>query len=171
MSRPLASAQRWADAGPMRRSGICPASGRCRANIWADVGPMPGKCQADANAYPTIIADSIHVYIGPTSARHRPDISPTSAQHRPNISRCQHLPNNYSRLHTCIHRPNIGPTSAQHRSNIGPRLAQHRPNAGQMLDQHRSKAWQMQHKLWPNAGPALVQFLTSDMVLSAQLTI
>ena len=120
MSWPLASAQRWADAGPMRRSGICPASGRCRANIWADVGPMPGKCQADANAYPTIIADSIHVYIGPTSARHRPDISPTSAQHRPNIGPTSADANTCPTIIADSILVYIGPTSAQHRSDIGP---------------------------------------------------
>ena len=135
MSWPLASAQRLADAGPMRQSGISPATGRC----WANVGPMSGQCRANAGAMPgrchacpTIIADSMLVYIDPTSPQHRPDIGPTSARHR----------------------PNIGPTLGKCRTGAS---AQHQPNAGQMPLGQR----------WPNADPALVQFLTSYMVLSA----
>ena len=150
MSWPLTSAQRWADAGTMRRSGICPASGRYRANVgpmsgqcWANVGPMSGRCQCLPNNCSRLYAS---IDIGPictTSTRHRPDIGPTSARHW----------------------SNIGPTLVQHRPNIGPTLgkcrtialAQHQPNAGQMPLGQR----------WPNADPALVQFLTSYMVLSA----
>ena len=67
-------------AGPAfapRRADVGPLSGRCRANV----GPILGQCRTDANACPTIIADSMLVYIGPTSDRHWPDIGPTSAQH------------------------------------------------------------------------------------------
>ena len=105
MSWPLASAQRWADAGTMGRSGICLASGRC----WADIGPMSGQCRANfgsmlgrcqclPNNYSRL--GSMLVYIGPTSTRHWPDIGPTLA----------------------LHRAKIGPTSAQHRPM--PTLAQ-----------------------------------------------
>ena len=138
----VASAQRWADTGPMRRSGICPASGRCWADVRqmlgqcrANVGPMSGRCRADVYKHGVGYNCWASVGIAPALARHRSNIGPRLAQHRPDAGQMPDW--------------RIGPASAQRWADVGPALAQR----------------------WTNAGPALVQFLTPNMVLSLHLTI